>query len=61
MGHDEEREGGKEFHIRDTPNPRKLYVKTDAAEEADTPFVLIRCGAVRVAARRYNPRTPSTL
>lgn len=61
VGREEEREGGKEFHIRDTPNPRKSYVKTEAAEEADAPFVLIRCGAVRVVARRYTPRTPSTL
>lgn len=61
MGREEEKEGGKEFHIRDTPNPRKSYVKTEAAEEADAPFILIRCGAVRVVARRCTPRTPSTL
>lgn len=59
VGCEEEREGGSEFHIPDTPN-----VKTKCkgrSGKGSGRLVLIRSGVVSVIAHRYTPLTPSTL
>lgn len=59
VGCEEEKEGGSEFHIPDTPN-----VKTKCkgrSGKGSGRLVLIRSGVVSVIAHRYTPLTPSTL